>query len=238
MANSLSRLRKQNDLSQEELAIKLDLSAGFISRVERGERKLSMQYALVAAAYFGVDISELADVYESDRGSHEITGKSRLPKGAPATVLGNLSSGTADLLPVKGYAYAKGIPEDPAKISDPEFAEHVIDRVQRPHGQIGVSDLFALRVAGQSMEPQFFNNDLIFIDVHLIAEPRQAVVVKEQWSDQQHPRYNLGVLKAKSDKGVTLLKRYPEPHDVTIEARYVKGIYRVLSTAALFGKPT
>ncbi|MCK8825364.1 helix-turn-helix transcriptional regulator [Fuchsiella alkaliacetigena] len=59
MKNKLSELRENKDLTQEQLAEKLDISASAIGMYEIGKRFPKLQTAKKIADFFGVSIEEV-----------------------------------------------------------------------------------------------------------------------------------------------------------------------------------
>ncbi|MFZ2539267.1 MAG: helix-turn-helix transcriptional regulator [Oscillospiraceae bacterium] len=62
VANRLVQLRKQNNLSQEELAQKLDISADVVSMWERAESSPDTDNLISLSKLFGVSLDELLNV--------------------------------------------------------------------------------------------------------------------------------------------------------------------------------
>ncbi len=58
-ANRLIELRKQNNLSQEDLALLCGVDRTYIGRLERLERKPSLAIVEKIAKGFGIEITEL-----------------------------------------------------------------------------------------------------------------------------------------------------------------------------------
>lgn len=57
-------LRKRNELTQAELAEKLNLGLAQVGRIERGEANFSINQLVAMAEAFGLSVSELVNVSE------------------------------------------------------------------------------------------------------------------------------------------------------------------------------
>jgi transcriptional regulator with XRE-family HTH domain len=61
LGRAIQMARRINDLSQADLAEKLDLSVNFIARVERGEAFMSVKNLFAAARILNVSLDQLVD---------------------------------------------------------------------------------------------------------------------------------------------------------------------------------
>ncbi len=61
ITNNIERIRKQNGLSQVELAAKLSVQQSTISQIETGERNPSVNLLLRMADVLGVTVDELVN---------------------------------------------------------------------------------------------------------------------------------------------------------------------------------
>ena len=61
LGRAIRMARRINELSQADLADKLDLSVNFIARVERGEAFMSVRNLFAAARILNVSLDELID---------------------------------------------------------------------------------------------------------------------------------------------------------------------------------
>ncbi len=57
--SSIEKLRKQKEITQEELAIKLDVTKDYISMIERGARTPSFKLAKKIADYFNTTVDDI-----------------------------------------------------------------------------------------------------------------------------------------------------------------------------------
>ena len=59
MQINLKAIREKNEVSQNDLAEKIGVSAPYICRVEKGNQVLSLSIAIDIADYFGISLDEL-----------------------------------------------------------------------------------------------------------------------------------------------------------------------------------
>lgn len=57
--HNLQKLRKQNQLSQEQMAEKLEMSKNGYAKLERGESKLNIEHLQQIANVFNIDVADL-----------------------------------------------------------------------------------------------------------------------------------------------------------------------------------
>ncbi len=75
IANNLSYLRRKNNLTQQELALKINYSDNAISRWERGEATPTIETLEIIAHYFGIKVSDLLDENYQSKSTPENKGK-------------------------------------------------------------------------------------------------------------------------------------------------------------------
>lgn len=61
LGNNIAKFRHQKNLSQEQLAELVDLSREYITRVERGQKNISLKKLFAIADALGVDFCLLTD---------------------------------------------------------------------------------------------------------------------------------------------------------------------------------
>lgn len=64
---NIRRLREELNLTQEELALRCDLTQGYINFLENGKRGYSQKSLARIAKAFDIDVSRLFESQESDR---------------------------------------------------------------------------------------------------------------------------------------------------------------------------
>jgi len=160
--NRLKFLRTSNELSQQALANKIGVSKSSINMYERGEREPGFETLERIADFFNVDIDYLLGKSDhQNKASWLLSGAYELPddKNLYKEILSKIplydlpvSAGTGQWL-ADGYEYAFALLEDVPKDTD-----------------------FALRVRGNSMEPMYFDDDIVFVKTNVIVESGQVGV--------------------------------------------------------------
>ncbi len=115
-----------------------------------------------------------------------------------------------------------------------ELGSGVVDYVRRPPTLAGSRDVYALYVEGSSMEPQYFQGDLIYVHPHKPPRTGDIVVVQCKNADHEPTEATLGIFRKKNGHAVTIGKRNPIA-DIDINVETVKSIHKVLSVNELFG---
>lgn len=175
----IKMLRERLRLSQADLAEKCGW--GYQSRVgnyETGSRKVSVEDAVVLASALGVSPGEL------------LFGT---PDNAEFVSAGLRS------VPVVSYIQA-GMFTEPDYLLTPEGVEETI------YFDGPASDLiFALRIKGDSMEPEFKEGDTVIIDPAVAPHPGEFVVAKNGEYEATFKKY-----RSKADGGFELVPLNPD----------------------------
>lgn len=150
-ASTLELLRKKAGLSQQGLADLANTTQPQIMRLERGERKLTKEWAERLARFLGVEPAALLFPTEAGEGS---TLARRAVVRPPPEFLGERD------LPV--YAAVEGGPGEMVVSTD------AIEMVPRPWFMKGKQG-YAVLVVGDSMEPEFEPGDYAIVNPHLQA---------------------------------------------------------------------
>lgn len=132
--NRVKELRKQKNLTQEELGKVLDIQKAAISKYENGRAEPSTEVLKKMSSLFGVSIDYLLG-------------------NSPDTDL-DPDSGRGVRIPVLGRVVA-GIPLD--------AIEEVIDYEEIPKSMAATGDYFALQVKGDSMLPTLKDGDVVIV---------------------------------------------------------------------------
>lgn len=67
IANNLIYLRKKNNLTQQELALKINYSDNAVSRWERGDATPTIEILAIIADYYGIKVSDIIDEHFQDK---------------------------------------------------------------------------------------------------------------------------------------------------------------------------
>lgn len=152
-SDSLRKIRKQKDLTQEEFAALLGTSKQVVSRYENGQRSPKVSVVAEYAEKLGVPISVL-------------TGETITPIGKPIDGLIPREQLRMRRVPILGDTAA----------GEPVIANRVYDEwVEVPDD--GHHYDAALRVTGDSMSPKYEKGDLVFVKYQEDVEDGQVAVV-------------------------------------------------------------
>lgn len=159
MENRLRHWRTHRGLTLEQLADAAGTSHQQIMRLERGERRLTLDWMVRLAQPLGVEPRDLLP---------EAAPAPPKPQNAPRALP---SGGLApDLIPVRSAA--RGGLEQEMFLEDGP-----IDYTARPPCLAQVRDAYALYVVGDSMVPRYRPGMLLFINPHRPARRESGVVV-------------------------------------------------------------
>lgn len=62
IGTNVQRLRNERSMSQHELAIAINVHQSHISKIERGDKKPSIELLKTLAGYFGITVDDLLSV--------------------------------------------------------------------------------------------------------------------------------------------------------------------------------
>lgn len=168
--DELLRLRKQDGLTQAELALRLGLAKSTISMYERGKREPDFETLEAIADYFNVDMNRLTGIVQITSAAAAPVGISpkeyslirSYRKATPADrqIIDNIiarypDDGAADVpapektIPLFGTAAAAGPGEFDTGLPWEEYSVPASSRAD-----------FAVRVSGDSMEPVLHDGDI------------------------------------------------------------------------------
>ena len=154
--NIIRKLREQCGLTQTELARLVRTSQPQINRLEGGERQLSKDWAEKLAPHLGVAPAELMFGRVTNLSTVASTVSDAVENPANAAIGARLSDGARDV-PVYGQAVGG---------EDGEFVLNgeKLDDVFRPPSLSSVIDAYAVYVAGSSMEPRYFDGEVVYVN--------------------------------------------------------------------------
>jgi phage repressor protein C with HTH and peptisase S24 domain len=157
MSNFLKAWREHRGLTQEELAASAGTGKTQISRLERAERRLTLDWMIKLAGPLGVNVGDL---------TRAPSGGTPLDESPQA---GRLSITAPDLQSSKDlavYASAQGGPTGMLVTPEP------IEWITRPPPLVGVTRGFAVYVVNDSMDPAYCHGDMAY--VHPGVPPRRG----------------------------------------------------------------
>lgn len=109
-----------------------------------------------------------------------------------------------------------------------------IDYVRRPPTLMHAKNIYSLYVEGESMVPQFWPADLLFINPDKPVRSGDAVVIQVQQSAEGHYEATLGILLKRTAEWVVIQKHNPKA-EVQIDRSTVVQIHKVLSPNEIYG---
>lgn len=210
MENCIKKLRTRLGWSQEELAQRVGTSNQMISLLERGRRRLTVEWLDRLARAFGC---MPVDIFR--------------PAARATTVrLPGLADRPRDV-PVRGTA--AGSASGTFQLRDAEC----IGFVRRPPGLEPDSDVYAIYVTGNSMEPAHPDGELRFVDPHATPQPGDFVIVLcETYAGAGVQAYIKRLLGRNKD-WIEVEQLNPRGR-LKLSADTVLGLHRILTLRELF----
>ncbi len=219
MSNNIKSFREAANLSMQALADAAGTSAAQINKLEKGERRLTVDWMIRLARPLGVSPADLMSyvgkefaTHESENGGLPDLGHGSEIRFAPAPP----PASYADLIPVRSAA--RGGDDQMMFLQDGP-----IDHVPRPAYLANVRDAYAIYVIGTSMVPMYRPGQLLFINPYrppaigrgvVIYKHNQAVIIKE--------------LIHRSPEALTLREYHPEPRDFTLALATIREVHSVV----------
>jgi SOS-response transcriptional repressor LexA len=152
----IKQKRNEQGLSARRLAEMVGVSDAHIIYIEKGQRQAAFGKIMGILNALGASIHDLME--EIGRGSENVE---------PAAV------GSAYRIPVVTWVTA-GQWKEVCDAFEPGDADEWID------SDVKGRNVFALRVSGDSMEPEFKDGEIIIVNPHIEAVPGDFVVVKDR----------------------------------------------------------
>lgn len=153
----IRELRILHEMSQQDLADRLDVNKVTISQYERGVRKPDLNVLTALCDIFNVSSDYLLG---KDDVTIRIVGKEGLER---------LVSARTKRIPVLGRV-AAGVPID--------AIEDVLDWEEIPEAMAATGEFFGLRVKGDSMQPRIAEGDVVIVRSQPDAESGDVVIVQ------------------------------------------------------------
>ncbi len=165
-------LREKRKLSGTQLAIRAELDQSYLSKLEKGKAGFSEEGLTKIARALNTTVSDLF-------GADNV---------APITLL------SRNRVPLLDYQHAGRLVASKSSVAAADVSEYVTVDFERVH------DLFALRIRGTSMLPEFKEGDVVIIERNLTPQPGDYVVASVQAETEGvFKRYK--VLRTEQDKG-------------------------------------
>jgi transcriptional regulator with XRE-family HTH domain len=216
MQNRIRELRHRAGLSMQALADRAGTSAPQINKLEKGERRLTVDWMVRLGRALGVDPTDLLppDIARGGGG-----GEPRLPDSVKATPI---EINQADL-PVLGRAQGgrTGVLSIPA--------EHTpVDFTYRPPQLRGVRDAFAVYAYDDSMHPMYKHGQTLWVHPYLPIKPGDGILIVKN-SDEAIVKE----LVRRTDNEIVLRQYQPTQSEFSIPNEEIRSIYRVIGALDL-----
>jgi len=216
MGNRIKELRDKAKLSADALAEKVGTGRSQIVKLERGERRLTVDWMIRIGKALSVDPKELLP---QDNGPQT----SKLLNELPATLGAHpVDIGQPDL-PV--YGSARGGPSGVLIIP---VEQRPVDWTYRPPHLRNVKDAFAVFASGDSMDPMYKNGQTLWIHPHLPLQPGEGVLVIKS-NDEALVKE----LVRQTERAYVLREYRPKEREFEIPAKDVRAAYRVIGALSM-----
>jgi phage repressor protein C with HTH and peptisase S24 domain len=217
MPNRIREFRQRAGLSMQALADLAGTSAPQINKLEKGERRLTVDWMVRIGRALGVDPKELM-IIEPEGGTLPMTaGRGPGPGGIPAP-LGAvpIDLGRPDL-PVLGRAQG-----GPTGVLMIPVEQQAVDWTYRPPQLRGVSDAFAVFAYDDSMHPMYKHGQTLWIHPYLPAKPGDGVLIVKQ-SDE-------ALIKelVRRTESEVVLRQYRPESEFAIPQSDIRLLYRIV----------
>lgn len=239
----IKTLRETHGLTQVQLADRLSTSQPQIRRLEAGERRLTKEWAERLAPHLGTTAAELmfgdplptlanypsSGPTEMQLARHDPT-QAAQDTGGLTTVPANARLGDTlvDLqskIPVYGQAVGG---------MDGEFVMNGdrLDDVFSPPSLSSVVGAYAVFVSGESMEPRYFNGEIVYVNPAKRVRRGDFVVAQIQ-SDEHAPRLAYVKRFVRWNSSELVLAQYNPVRDLRFEASQVVSVHLAVMGGAV-----
>ncbi|MBV9521591.1 MAG: helix-turn-helix domain-containing protein, partial [Alphaproteobacteria bacterium] len=221
-SNRIREFRERAGLSMQALADRAETSAPQINKLEKGERKLTVDWMIRLGNALGIDPKELMVI--GVPGIHETgAGAPRRLHDVPAALnAAGVEFGPPDL-PIRGRAQGgpNGVLMLPTE-SQP------VDWTYRPPQLRGVTDAFAIFAYDNSMHPMYKHGQTLWIHPHLPVKPGDGVLIVKRSDDAI-----IKELVRRTESEVTLRQYHPREEEFGLAQSDIRAIYRIVGALDL-----
>jgi len=202
--NQIKKFRKQANLTLEELAKRANTTRSQVHKLERGERRLTVDWMMRLSQAMGCTPQDLLPADESANENNEA---SVMPSRAHKASNDDHISGATQLsIPVRGTVGTM-MPEANT------FSDSAKEYIPCPAFLQGVPGAFAVYMGDHSMQPKFKAGDLLYVKPSApLTEGCAALVTLK--SGQVYP----ALLEAQSSNAVQLKTLTPENMETVMQA--------------------
>lgn len=217
MANMLRTLREAAGLTQAALAERINTTQSQIDRLEKGERRLTIDWMTRLGGALGVEPAALMGPIELrsvTASPPPIPQRHEMPRDVPVfgTAMGANGDG-AFTINLGGQ----------------------VDMVRRGPGIASNRGVFAIYVEGESMAPRFQPGELVYLDKNRpIRTGDDVVLVVEMPGKGDEPRaYLKRLVRRTADRWIC--EQFNPPKDVEFQVATLKDKFRVLTLNEVMG---
>lgn len=212
--NRIKEIRLSKNLTQQQLADLVITGQSQIDRLEKGERKLSVDWMNRVASALQVEPRDLLLAAAGDKAwsLRTIPTRDQMPQDLPV------------------YGTAAGANGDGAFVIN---MGGQVGTIRRPPGLMGNPGAFAIYVEGDSMEPRYEPGETAIIDPNRPVRPGDdVVIVVANPEPGQPPRAYIKRLVRRGSEQIIVRQFNPE-REIGFATREVQAIYRVMRTSEL-----
>ncbi len=223
LPNRIREFRERAGLSMQALADRAGTSAPQINKLEKGERKLTVDWMIRLGAALRIDPKELMVVEGASAAPIEGGSAAPRPHELPTSLRAAAVEFGAPDLPIRGRA--QGGPNGVLML--PTEAQPV-DWTYRPPQLRGVSDAFAIFAYDDSMHPMYKHGQTLWVHPHLPVKPGDGVLIVKR-SDE-------AIIKelVRRTASETILRQYqPRHEEFALPQPEIRAIYRIVGALDL-----
>lgn len=224
MANRIKELREKAGMSQERLAEAIQTGRSQIVKLERGERRLTVDWMIRIAKALDVSPKELMPSSEDMPATPEVTsGLAQILSDMPASLGASpIDFGAADL-PI--YGKAEGGPS--GVLMMPEH-QAPIGWTFRPPQLRGVDDAFAVLVAGDSMRPMYKPGQTLWVHPYLPLVAGEGVLIIKRTDEVFIKEFVSG-----NDDTITVQEYKPRERKFKVARSEIRQAYRIVGAHSM-----
>jgi phage repressor protein C with HTH and peptisase S24 domain len=216
MRNRIREFRQRAGLTMQALAERAGTSAAQINKLEKGERRLTVDWMVRLGRALEIDPKDLLPPEISGGLPSRPSGDER--PGVPGS---SVQFGAADL-PILGRAQGgSGVLSIPAE-------QQPVDWTYRPPNLRGVSDAFAVFAYDDSMHPMYKHGQTLWVHPHLPVKAGDGVLIVKN-SDEAI----IKELVRRTEAEVVLRQYRPKESEFAIPMEEIRRIYRVVGVLDL-----
>jgi phage repressor protein C with HTH and peptisase S24 domain len=242
--NRIKEVRKAKGLTQEQLAEAVGLDVSYISRMESGKRRVSLENLAPIATALKVSVKDLVPD-EPVLSNEEHVMMDALLRQPPPSGLRESSSvnmSEAEHLPqLPNFGGPRDIPEYGAAAggsrgkADFRFNGQVVDMAPRPPGIANKKDVYCVRVVGDSMEPKYEEGERLYLDPHRRPAIMDYVVIELKSQEEGEPGDAFIKRFVRKTPTKYIVQQFNPLKELEFDIDEVKNMHRVIPQDELLG---